>query len=144
MNNCYSSGCYLAFLTAICLVLATELFLDNLKGFASLEAKRKFRAPRSSPDDPSPVSSSSLSPDEGTSVDDAFGKTNVSASSLGLHEHVSVDDAVCTTNCSKSILLYPENNGNTPHSDSVSFLNGSLLINHPYKYFDIISCPCFL
>ncbi|KAL6197338.1 hypothetical protein ACLB2K_032947 [Fragaria x ananassa] len=81
--------------------------------FASLEAKRKFRAPRSSPDDPSPVSSSSLSPDEGTSVDDAFG------SSLSLHEHVSVDDAICTTNCSKSILLYPENNGNTPHSDSV-------------------------
>ncbi|XP_062016654.1 exonuclease 1 [Rosa rugosa] len=87
--------------------------------FASLEAKRKFRAPRSSPDDPSPISSSSLSPDENTSVDDAFGKTNFSGSSPGLEEHVSVDDAVCTTNYSEPILLDPENIGNTPPSDSV-------------------------
>ncbi|KAJ0960256.1 hypothetical protein J5N97_001931 [Dioscorea zingiberensis] len=73
-NNCYSSGSYVAFLTAICLVQVTEIFLNNSKGFASLEAKRKFRAPRSSPDDPSPISSSSLSPDENTSVDDALVK----------------------------------------------------------------------
>ncbi|XP_050370583.1 exonuclease 1 [Argentina anserina] len=87
--------------------------------FASLESKRKFRAPRSSPDDPSPVSSSSLSLDENTSVDDAYGKTNFSGSSLGLDEHVSVDDAVCTANDSKFTLLYPEHIGNLPPCDSV-------------------------
>ena len=43
-------------------------FSLTFKGFASLEAKRKFRAPRLSPNNPSPSSNSSLSPREHASI----------------------------------------------------------------------------
>lgn len=164
----------LQFLQLYCLVQVPEVFFDNSKGFASLEAKRKFRAPRSSPDDSSPISSSSLSPDENASVDDAVGKTNFSDSSLSPDEnvsvddavgktnfsdsslspddHVSVDDVVCKTNYSESFLLYAGNIGNALPRDSVSFIYGCdyipvehfLLSNCPYKYCDVINCSCFL
>ncbi|KAM1455432.1 hypothetical protein TB2_004637 [Malus domestica] len=65
--------------------------------FASLEAKRKFTAPRNSPDSPSPVDDSSLSP----------------------NEIASADDVSCKTNCSESSLLNSDNMGNEPPSDSV-------------------------
>lgn len=145
-------GHYVAVLTALLFGQVPEVFFDNSKGFASLEAKRKFRAPRSSPDDPSPISSSSLSPDENASVDDAVGKTNFSDSSLSPDDHVSVDDVVCKTNYSESFLLYSGNIGNALPRDSVSFINGCdyipvehhLLSNCPYKYCDVINCSCFL
>ncbi|KAM1422678.1 hypothetical protein ACFX2I_004783 [Malus domestica] len=65
--------------------------------FASLEAKRKFTAPRNSPDSPSPVDDSSLSP----------------------NEIASADDVSCKTNCSESSLVNSDNMGNEPPSDSV-------------------------
>ncbi|KAM1883503.1 hypothetical protein ACFX13_004856 [Malus domestica] len=65
--------------------------------FASLEAKRKFTAPRNSPDSPSPVDDSSLSPNEIASADDVSYKTN----------------------CSESSLVNSDNMGNEPPSDSV-------------------------
>ncbi|XP_009360805.2 exonuclease 1 [Pyrus x bretschneideri] len=65
--------------------------------FASLEAKRKFTAPRNSPDSPSPVDDSSLSP----------------------NENASADDVLCKTNCSESSLVNSDNMGNEPPSDSV-------------------------
>ncbi|KAM1108078.1 hypothetical protein ACFX2B_004706 [Malus domestica] len=72
-------------------------FSLTTKGFASLEAKRKFTAPRNSPDSPSPVDDSSLSP----------------------NEIASADDVSCKTNCSESSLVNSDNMGNEPPSDSV-------------------------
>ncbi|CAL9015767.1 unnamed protein product [Prunus brigantina] len=64
--------------------------------FASLEAKRKFRAPRMSPDSPSAFDDSSLSPDE----------------------NASLDDPSCKASCLES-SLNSENTGNVLPSDSV-------------------------
>ncbi|CAB4306729.1 unnamed protein product [Prunus armeniaca] len=50
--------------------------------FASLEAKRKFRAPRMSPDSSSAFDDSSLSPDENASLDDPSCKASCLESSL--------------------------------------------------------------
>ncbi|BBH01034.1 5'-3' exonuclease family protein [Prunus dulcis] len=50
--------------------------------FASLEATRKFRAPRMSPESPSAFDDSSLSPDENVSLDDRSCKASFSESSL--------------------------------------------------------------
>uniref|UniRef100_A0A2N9I662 Exonuclease 1 n=1 Tax=Fagus sylvatica TaxID=28930 RepID=A0A2N9I662_FAGSY len=60
--------------------------------FASLEAKRKFRAPRVSPNHPSPEDNSSLSP----------------------NEYITVDAAECKTNCSPASLLESKNMGTVP------------------------------
>ncbi|CAB4276340.1 unnamed protein product [Prunus armeniaca] len=64
--------------------------------FASLEAKRKFRAPRMSPDSSSAFDDSSLSPDE----------------------NASLDDPSCKASCLES-SLNSENTGNVLPSDSV-------------------------
>ena len=51
-------------------------------GFASLEAKRNFRAPRVSPKHSSPVANSSISPDEHIIVEDVSCKIDTLSSSL--------------------------------------------------------------
>lgn len=69
-----------------------------MQGFASLEAKREFRAPRTSPINSSPVDKSSPGPKENCSVE---------AASSSIH-------------CSSESPLDSENGGSTPPDDTVS------------------------
>ena len=80
------------------------LFSLTPKRFASLEAKRKFRAPWMSPNHPSPEDNSSLSP----------------------KEYITVDAAECKTNCLPASLLESENMGTVPLANNpVSDINRS-------------------
>lgn len=80
------------------------MFSNTPKGFASLEAKRKFRAPRMSPNHPIPEDDSPLS----------------------LKEYINVEAAECKTNCLPASLLESESMGTVPLANNpVSEINGS-------------------
>ncbi|EEF40158.1 exonuclease, putative [Ricinus communis] len=69
---------------------------DNL-GFASLEAKRNFRAPRTSPINPSPVDKSSLSPNVNCNLEVASSNMDCSAATpldYGNMKSTMLDDTV--------------------------------------------------
>jgi hypothetical protein len=84
-------------------VLAIQFSLTS-KGFASLEAKRKFRAPRTSPNHPIPEDNSPL----------------VSK------EHITLEAAACKMNCLPASLLDSENMATvSPADNPVSDTNGS-------------------
>ncbi|KAK9267663.1 hypothetical protein L1049_010094 [Liquidambar formosana] len=91
---------------------AQKNLLTNYFCFASLEAKRIFRAPRTTPKHPDPKDESSPSP----------------------AEHVTDEATACNINCSSASLLNPGNLGMVPPKHTVSNNNG-VIINASYISF---------
>lgn len=125
-RNYLHLGDFLFFLSFLFVFICLSFCSLTTKGFASLEAKRNFRAPRVSPNHSSPIDNSSISPSEHVIVADASCKTDTLSSSPGskstnnsvsdvsellqIFVHLNTCQIICSLPqifCRKNMILIP-------------------------------------